>query len=426
MPFTFVHASDLHLDTPFSGIGQLSSRVAEALQNASLDAFDALIDLTIREGARFLLLGGDLYDGAERGIRAQRRFELGLRRLSEQGIHSFVVHGNHDPLDGWSAIRDWPPLVTVFGSRDVEAVTLIHDDQAYATIHGLSYGQAKVTENLSAKFRRGDAVGLHIGLLHANVEGNSDHAPYSPCSLSDLEAAGMDYWALGHVHKRQVLSRHPWVVYPGNLQGRSPKPSERGAKGALVITAAEASHAKTASGFDLQEPRFVPLDRIRFEVLDLELSGIADVSRLQRALLAQAEALQEHHDGRGLILRGVLKGRGALYSELQHPGRLTEILMELRREGERNEPLLWWEDLRNEAAPPLDEALIRQRGDFSAELLRLHDERQADPDQAAAFLARSFSPLERFRSLLPEPDAAEAEAMLREARLLALDLLERE
>lgn len=428
MSFTFVHAADLHLDTPFAGIGKVSPRVADALQNASLDAFDALVDLTLREDARFLLLAGDLYDGAERGIRAQRRFEGGLRRLSERGIRTLLVNGNHDPLSGWSAIREWPPLVTAFGSQDVEAVTITHEGEVLATVYGISYAQAKVEENLSLRFRKQDGEGLHIGLLHCNVEGNSEHAPYSPCTLADLKATGMDYWALGHIHKRQILSQAPWVVYPGNLQGRSPKPSERGPKGAMVVRVSADSHAgpRGASRYRVQAPRFVPLDRIRFDTLELDLAGIPDVAALQRALLAKADALQAENGGRGLILRAVLKGRGPLYSELLLPGRLSEILAELRRDGEQREPVIGWEDLRNEAASPLDLALIQQRGDFSAELLRLHDARLDDPERTAAFLARSFSPLERFRALLPEPDASEAEALLQEARMLALDLLERE
>ncbi|MNK66745.1 putative metallophosphoesterase YhaO [compost metagenome] len=426
MDFTFIHAADLHLDTPFIGIGQTSPRVAEALQDASLDAFDALIDLTLHEDARFLLLAGDLYDGAQRGIRAQRRFERGLRRLSDRGIRTFIVNGNHDPLSGWSAIRDWPPWVTSFGSQEVESVAVMDGEERLATVYGISYPQAKVEENLSLRFRRQDAEGLHIGLLHANVEGNAEHAPYSPCTLDDLKRAGMDYWALGHVHTRQILSLAPWVVYPGNLQGRSPKPSERGAKGAMVVRVTRERHGASGAGFTVQAPRFVPLDRIRFDTLELDLGGIPDVASLQRTLISQAERLQAEHEGRGLVLRGILKGRGEVYSELLHPGRLSEILVELRRDGEQRDPLIAWEDLRNEAASPLDLALIRQRGDFSAELLRLHDDRLGDPERSDAFLKAALSPLERFSSLLNEPDPDEAEALLREARILALDLLERE
>lgn len=417
MRFRFVHAADLHLDTPFRGIGQVSSRIGDALRDASLEAFDALIDLTIREDARFLLLAGDLYDGADRGIRAQQRFLKGLERLSARGISTFIVHGNHDPLSGWSAIKHWPEGVTVFGSEAVSRRTLTQDGEPYATIHGISYGHAAVTENLSARFHRGPEAGLHLGLLHANAGQNGDHAAYSPCSLDDLKAAGLDYWALGHIHRRQVLARDPWIVYPGNLQGRSPKPSEQGAKGALVV---DVEHGR------IQEPRFEALDRIRFVSLEVDVAGLDDVATLQRRLLESAEALQSEHGGRNLIIRATLKGRGALYSELRHPGRLDEILEVLRLEGDRPDAFLWWEDLRNDAAPSLNRDKLLQQGSLTSELLRLQDARLQDPDAVARFLENRLAPLSRFKSLLPPLDEAEKAALLREAETLALDLLEQE
>lgn len=418
MNYKFIHAADLHLDTPFSGIGRVSPRVAEALQNASLDAFDALIDLTLREEARFLLIAGDLYDGTQRGIRAQRRFERGLERLSERGIATFIVHGNHDPLGGsWSAIRNWPAGVTVFGDESVEMVQVTMDGQVIANIHGISYPTSRVDENLALRYGRSVAPGLHIGLLHCNVEGNDEHAAYSPCSLSDLACAGLDYWALGHVHKRQTLSRAPWVVYPGNLQGLSQKPSEQGPKGALVIEVRDGQ---------VQEPRFEALDRIRFASLKVDLSGIPDVAGLQRRLMEEAERLLAAQGDRGLILRASLVGRGEVYSEVREAARLEAILAELRSEGERSGSLLWWEDLRNEASPPLDIEGIRRRGDFSAELLRLNAEREADPGAARQFLKECFSPLDRFKAYMDDTPEAELAALVREAEVLALDLLEQE
>lgn len=417
MTFSFVHAADLHLDTPFSGIGQLSARAAETLQDASLDAFDALVELTLAEEARFLLLAGDLYDGAERGIRAQRRLERGLQRLGERGIATFIVHGNHDPFSGWSAIRTWPSHVTVFGDQDVTSVTLEAAGLAPVTIHGISYRQARMEENLSRRYRRTDQPGLQIGLLHCEVDATGEAGSYSPCSLDDLRSTGMDYWALGHIHRRQILSQTPWVVYPGNLQGRSPKPSERGPKGAMVVR---------VEGKTILEPRFEPLDRIRFETLRLDVAGIGDVATLHRSLVERSRELQAQSDGRGLILRASLVGRGDLYSELRHPGRLEEILAELRREGDNEESLIWWEDLRNEAAPAIDLESIRQRGDFSAEVMRLQAERMEDPGLREAFLRDCLSPLDRFKGLLGLPDDQEQTALLKEAEMLALDLLEQE
>ena len=117
--FRFVHAADLHLDTPFVGVGQSDPSVQEALREASVEACEGLVELTLEQEAAFLLLAGDIYDGRH-GLRAQMRFLRGVDRLSEQGVDVFVVHGNHDPLDGWSAVRNWPKHVTVFGSDGVE------------------------------------------------------------------------------------------------------------------------------------------------------------------------------------------------------------------------------------------------------------------------------------------------------------------
>src|SRR5277367_1737006 len=121
--YSFVHAADLHLDTPFRGVHEVAPFVAAELREASLDAFDAIVTLALERGAAFLLVAGDVYDGAERGLRAQIRFRNGLARLAAAGIPSFVVHGNHDPVaTGWSAISSWPEGVTVFPSDRVEVL----------------------------------------------------------------------------------------------------------------------------------------------------------------------------------------------------------------------------------------------------------------------------------------------------------------
>src|SRR5262249_37436612 len=92
-------------------------------------------------------------------------------------------------------------------------------------------------DNLALRFAPG-GDGLQVGLLHCNA-GDAAHAAYSPCTVEQLHERGLDYWALGHVHERRVLAREPsFIAYPGNLQGRSPRASERGAKGALVVRVA--------------------------------------------------------------------------------------------------------------------------------------------------------------------------------------------
>src|SRR5947209_17672622 len=106
--FHFIHAADLHLDTPFASIGRAAPEIAGRLRDASLEAFDALVKMAIEREAAFVVFAGDIYDSADRGVRAQLRFVRGVERLGERGILVFVAHGNHDPLGGWSAIRRAP------------------------------------------------------------------------------------------------------------------------------------------------------------------------------------------------------------------------------------------------------------------------------------------------------------------------------
>ena len=256
-----------------------------------------------------MLLAGDIYDGPERGLRAQLRFRDGLERLAAAGIASFVVHGNHDPVEqGWSALSGrWPDGVTVFGSSEVGAVTVERDGTALATVQGISYAQRREQRNLATQFRPHAGPGLNVGLLHCNVQGAATgYDDYSPCTLEDLTAAGVDYWALGHVHTRMVLSgrpggSEPFVVYPGNLQARSPKGSEQGPKGATVVDVA---------GGRVERVEAVACDRVRFGTVEVDVAGIADVAELRVELVEQAAAALAAADGRSIVVRGA-RCRGA-------------------------------------------------------------------------------------------------------------------
>ncbi|MGH9171908.1 MAG: metallophosphoesterase family protein [Acidimicrobiales bacterium] len=366
--FCFVHAADLHLDTPFKGVGQTNASVAETLREASLLAFSDLVSLCIDRRAEFLLLSGDIYDGAERGIRAQLHFREGLLKLSRAGIATFVVHGNHDPLDGgWSAISEWPPLVSVFGSSAVEAVPVLRAGEQIAIVQGISYGRRDVTENLALRFERLDGPGLKIGVLHCNVTGVSvAHDNYSPCSLDDLQGIGLDYWALGHIHARVVMSgrpcgEEPWVVYPGNLQGRSTKESERGAKGAVVVSVEEGRVAAV---------EFVACDRVRFGEELLDGTAIASLEDLREELVEAGRLQLAGAEGRSVILRARLTGACPIHHRLR-PGVLQDVLTSLRDDFVASEPWLWWSALDDCTVPVLDLDEVRRGSDFAADLVTI-------------------------------------------------------
>jgi DNA repair exonuclease SbcCD nuclease subunit len=415
--FVFVHAADLHLDTPFSGLAAVSPRVAEALRDASLAAWDALVELAFERQATFVVLAGDIYDGPERGVRAQLRFLRGLERLASAGKDTFVVHGNHDPVQSsWSAIQRWPERVHVFGSEACQTVGVEVGGARIATVHGISYATRETRENLALRFRRGPEDGIHIGLLHANVGGQPEHDPYSPCTVEDLSAIGMDYWALGHVHTRQFMCRSPWVVYPGNLQGRSPRQSELGPKGAVVVTV-ENGH--------ILEPEFCPLDRVRFVGAAVDIAGLDDLGAVDHALESLAEHLRDANKGRGLVVRVQLTGRGLAHGLLAEPGANTGLLKALRDRYERVDPFLWWERIDDGTGALLDPAAIRARHDFSSELLARSDRLGVAPEELARILQEApLPPLAK--RLAGQVSPQQARSLLEEALELALSRLEEE
>lgn len=406
--FRFLHAADLHLDTPFEGLSGAAPAIAKALRDASLAAFDRLIDRAIEREVAFVLFAGDVYDGAERGLRAQLRFRRGLERLAEARIPAFIVHGNHDPLEeGWSAIQSWPAGVHVFAAGGVERRIVEREGETIAVVHGRSFGKRAERANLARSFRRTEESAFHVGLLHANAGGQPGHDDYAPCHLDDLRAARMDYWALGHIHTRQILLRgETWAAYPGNLQGRSFKPSEQGSKGASIV------HVE---GGRVAEVEHLPLAPIRFESLSVDISACADVAGVERALLIEAERF-DAPEVEGWMIAAELRGDSPFHAELiAHAEELRDALDDATLGGA---PWIHWARLSVQATSPLDRAALLERQDLLGSLLRRLDALRADPDAREALLGRADEALRNLRGwkeVVPADDLELLEEVEREA-----------
>jgi DNA repair protein SbcD/Mre11 len=426
MGFRFIHAADLHLDTPFQGLARVSGEMAALLRDASLRAFDRVIEAALQNEVAFVLFAGDLYDGEQRGVRAQMRFLRGLEILAKSGIKAYIVHGNHDPLGGWSAIREWPAGVEVFGAGDVAEVPVEVGGIRIATVYGLSYGRREMTENLSLRFPRGagrdSRAGLRIGLLHCSVGDQPEHSSYSPCSLVDLSAASIDYWALGHIHRAAVLKeRSPWVVYPGNTQGRSAKPAELGAKGVMLVD---------VEGVDVRSVEFLPTDSVRFLALGVDLAELpegADLAGLRGELVRLAVRLREEDPKLALLLRATVKGRGPQHADLAAPGSREELLRDLRDTFAGMDPPLWWEDLRDQTTAEIDLEVVRARDDFTSSLLVRAEGLHDDPSGLAR-LSTALAPTAPVDLLrrCASPNLEETRRLLQAATLLAVEALETE
>lgn len=398
----FIHAADLHLDTPFRGLQEVNEAIAQRLSQATFTAFDHLIHRALREKVDFLLVAGDIYEQSERSLRAQLRFRDGLALLAQQGIPSYVVHGNHDPLDGWISRVEFPPEVTVFGSDRVTSVTYARDGVAVARIHGISYPTAKVSDDFGRGFQREGSEPFQIGLFHCNVGGDPNHAAYAPRSLKELEECRLDYWALGHVHERKVLSEwNPFVAYPGNLQGRHIR--EAGPRGALLVE---------TEGSRVTDHRFLNLQDVRWEKVLIDIAGLESVDGLVERVQEELEARWEEAEGCSLVLRIHLTGRGPLHKELT---RGLEALLERLRETPRpTERFLWVERLVDDSRPSLDWEGLAQAEDFVGSVLRLGEELREDPERLREWVKELWTH-RRAGRVLTAPSEQELLGMLQEA-----------
>jgi len=414
-PFTFVHTADLHLDSPFQGLGQVAPAIAEQLRRATFDAFANIVNVCIERQADFLLIAGDVFDGEDRSLRAQFFFRDSLLRLQKAGIPTFVAAGNHDSLNSWASSLEFPLSATLFGP-ELEIQPVLRDGERIAEIRGISYPTRNVTENLAARFRaEGRSDVPRIGLLHANVGDQTGHDNYAPCKLEDLLATGLDYLALGHVHQHQVLHQRPAVVYPGTPQGRNIR--ETGPRGCVVVRV----HAA-----DNMEPEFVATDTVRWLTPEISLGETDDEVVLRQRLADCGEELLRESDGRSVIARVRLQGRTALHYRLRRPEFAAETIDTLHQDFAERRPFVRVEKLTADTRPPVDLGRRAEGDDLLALVLRLAEDWRAAGHTAA--IRESLGELYdharigRYLEPLSDDDLAE---ILREAAYCCHDLLER-
>lgn len=284
--FRFLHAADIHLDSPLRGLSRYEGAPAEAIRAATRRAFENLVDLAIEEEVAFLLLAGDLYDGDWKDFNTGIFMSRQIGRLAARGIQVVAVSGNHDAASRITKALELPANMRILSSRRPE--TLVFEEPGVA-IHGQSFASPREERNLAVGFPAARPGLFNIGLLHTSLDGRAGHADYAPCVLDDLRARGYDYWALGHVHQHEVVARDPWVVFPGCLQGRHAR--ETGPKGATLVSVDDDGAVVAA------EPR--ALDLVRWARCSIDLQGadglpeVLDRARqaMQRALDAAEERL---------------------------------------------------------------------------------------------------------------------------------------
>jgi len=398
----FIHAADLHLDSPFRGIGSASVALKDRLQAATLGALRRVVDHTIESKADFLLIAGDIYDSKDRNLRALVSFRSEMERLAERNVPAFIVHGNHDPLNGWGSGFQLPPNVVTFGGR-ADTEPFIRRGREVAQITGVSYARERITDNLAAGLKPPENAAYSIALLHANIGHQAGHADYAPATVEELATAGFNYWALGHVHTQSMLASDPaMIVYPGNTQGRNPR--ESGPRGCLQVDVDTYGRAHL---------EFIDTSIARWVHLEISIAGIGAMDQLVDLMLAKGRDAAAAFVG-PTVARCTIRGNGALHRDLQRED-MNEELAELLGS------VAIAESVRIATGPELDfESLVRTETMVS-DFLKLTDLALENAEMRQR-LTDSLAPLFRRKDMPPIDDARMREWIQR-ASAMGVDLL---
>ncbi len=300
--FTFLHAADVHLDSPLRGLEKYEGAPVAEVRGACRRAFDNLIDLAVEEEVSFLLLAGDLFDGGWKDYNTGLYFVKCMARLRKAGIPVFIVLGNHDAESRMTKSLRLPDNVTLFSSRKSHTILL---EKFAVAIHGRSYPNRKVSDNLAATFPSHEPYCFNIGLLHTSLNGRPGHEPYAPCSLDDLAARGYDYWALGHIHQAEIVCENPHIIFPGCLQGRHIR--EEGPGGAVLVTVRDGKVVRVDQRC---------LDVMRWRTCRVDLSPCETLEAVYDQVQHVLHKEMERAEGRTLAVRLVLVGECPVHDEL--------------------------------------------------------------------------------------------------------------
>jgi DNA repair protein SbcD/Mre11 len=314
MNFSFLHAADLHLGSPFLGLSSNDEELAHRVAAASREAFEELVDQAISRQMKFVVIAGDIYDGDWKDTTIGHFFNRQMARLARAGIPVYKVRGNHDAESVITSAVTLPDSVHVFSSRRPETFRI---PELKVALHGQSFANRAVPENLALTYPGPEAGMFNIGVLHTSCDGRPPHANYAPCSVEELLQRGYQYWALGHCHEYEVVNTAPPIIFPGNLQGRSIR--ETGPKGAVVVEVEDGE----VSNFSR-----LHLARIQWALIPADLTGVTSEEVAFEVIRGVIQKEVNLAGGTPIVFRMILSGTTPLHRMLHaEPGRVVDEVM---------------------------------------------------------------------------------------------------
>lgn len=408
----FIHCSDLHIDSPLRGLERYEGAPVESMRNATREALKNIVAAAIENQVDFVVIAGDVFDGDWRDFNTGLYFNSQLTRLAAAGIRVVVLRGNHDAQSEITRSLRTPDKVTVLSSRKPQIVRF---DDIGVAVHGQSFADRAVPEDLALQYGAPIKGFFNLGLLHTSLGGYVAHPTYAPTTLDVLRSKDYQYWALGHVHERQVLCDEPRVVFCGNSQGRHAR--ELGAKGCDLVT---------VDGEDITN-EFLSADAVRWVQVELDIAGLNDLDSLLDASYKKLKQEIAQSEGRILATRIRLTGSGRLHSLIMSDP--AKVIAEVRNMAiDSTDGRAWVEQVKSDTRAAYDRRVLEGRDDPIGELVRLAVRLEANPEELKQVTVEAFGPmLEKLppevREALDLANPEQLKAVLREAEAQVLALL---
>lgn len=358
-PFRFIQCGDLHLGTPFSYVKMDNPQVNQVVATSTYRSFERIVELAIVEGVDALFITGDVYNSADHNLAAQVQFVRLLRPLEEAQIPVYIVQGNHDPAESWQAHIAMPSNVHIFSDTEVERMPLMVGNIEIGGIYGISCGHGNERVSQVENFQKWDRDEFSIAMMHGTVGGvSAEHMTVNPCTQGALLDRGMDYWALGHIHKRSVVHQQPYVVYAGNSQGLHKK--ETGPKGCYLVQVASNGHC---------ELTFKETNAVRFEHVDIPIDSLHTEAEMVEMIRHHKEMIRTKV-AVPVLLDITLTGMGPMYRLCaDEQVRQSWLVASQEDEAHRHQFVMPYE-IRNASEPEMDLAIRLQGADVVGDYLR--------------------------------------------------------
>ena len=389
--FTFIHCADLHLGSRFWGLSRKDPELGKRMYDSTFRAFSRIVDVGIQR-ADFMVIAGDIYDELVETPRTRSFFASELERF---GKPVFMVTGNHDHVHSWSDSIPYPSNVKQFRTVPESYKARVRDRQI--EIAGVSFDGPHTDENLVSKLR-GTPGMFTIGVVHCSVDTAGEGSGYAPCTERDFLGKDIQYWALGHIHKRMTIRESdPAVVYPGNIQGRNP--NESGEKGCLLVS---------VTG-DKVDTEFVPVQDMIWKDVEIDITGKNTLRELVEQVRPELS--------RDAIVSLTITGRGPLNTVLRRdPDGFADNLENISGSVVNIRKVM--------TGPEIDLDSERDSGTLLSEIIRVSDSLYEKTDEELLEMLCGKGPAADIRPYLQYyADKGKLRELVREAEMSAIGRL---